>query len=74
MECLRTNRTFTGRIFQGRILGSFFYGYVLTQVPGGRLAELFGGTHNVHRNNQFKNKAMNISHILNNKKNSRKYL
>ena len=21
----------------------FFYGYVLTQVPGGRLAELFGG-------------------------------
>ncbi|XP_023326905.1 putative inorganic phosphate cotransporter [Eurytemora carolleeae] len=28
---------------QGRILGAFFYGYVLTQVPGGRLAELFGG-------------------------------
>lgn len=28
---------------QGVILGSFFYGYVLTQVPGGRLAELFGG-------------------------------
>lgn len=25
------------------MLGSFFYGYVLTQVPGGRLAELFGG-------------------------------
>ena len=25
------------------ILGMFFYGYVLTQVPGGRLAELFGG-------------------------------
>ena len=24
-------------------MGSFFYGYVLTQVPGGRLAELFGG-------------------------------
>lgn len=28
---------------QGVVLGSFFYGYVLTQVPGGRLAELFGG-------------------------------
>jgi len=27
---------------QGRILGMFFYGYVLTQLPGGRLAELFG--------------------------------
>lgn len=25
------------------ILGSFFYGYVLTQVPGGRLAEQYGG-------------------------------
>lgn len=28
---------------QGIVLGSFFYGYVLTQVPGGRLAEMFGG-------------------------------
>jgi len=28
---------------QGLILGAFFYGYVLTQVPGGRLAELWGG-------------------------------
>lgn len=28
---------------QGIVLGAFFYGYVLTQVPGGRLAELFGG-------------------------------
>lgn len=28
---------------QGLVLGSFFYGYVLTQVPGGRLAELMGG-------------------------------
>ena len=25
---------------QGIILGMFFYGYVLTQVPGGRLAEV----------------------------------
>ncbi len=24
-------------------MGSFFYGYVITQLPGGRLAELFGG-------------------------------
>ncbi|XP_030764010.1 putative inorganic phosphate cotransporter isoform X2 [Sitophilus oryzae] len=28
---------------QGIVLGAFFYGYVLTQVPGGRMAELFGG-------------------------------
>ncbi|XP_039152299.1 putative inorganic phosphate cotransporter isoform X2 [Drosophila simulans] len=28
---------------QGLVLGSFFYGYVLTQVPGGRMAELYGG-------------------------------
>ncbi|XP_066137490.1 putative inorganic phosphate cotransporter isoform X2 [Euwallacea fornicatus] len=28
---------------QGIVLGSFFYGYVLTQIPGGRLAEMFGG-------------------------------
>ena len=27
----------------GVILGMFFYGYVLTQVPGGRMAELVGG-------------------------------
>lgn len=28
---------------QGIVLGSFFYGYVLTQIPGGRLAEKYGG-------------------------------
>ena len=34
---------------QGLILGSYFYGYFLTQIPGGRLAEVssakwtFGG-------------------------------
>ncbi|XP_013186887.1 putative inorganic phosphate cotransporter [Amyelois transitella] len=28
---------------QSIILGSFFYGYVLTQIPGGRIAEKFGG-------------------------------
>lgn len=27
---------------QSIVLGSFFYGYVLTQIPGGRLAEIFG--------------------------------
>ena len=28
---------------QGIILGMFFYGYVLTQIPGGRMAEIVGG-------------------------------
>lgn len=28
---------------QGLILGSFFYGYIVTQIPAGRLSELFGG-------------------------------
>lgn len=28
---------------QGIILGMFFYGYVLTQLLGGRLAEIIGG-------------------------------
>lgn len=28
---------------QGLILGAFFYGYILTQIPAGRLSELFGG-------------------------------
>ncbi len=28
---------------QGIILGSFFYGYILTQIPGGWLATKFGG-------------------------------
>ena len=28
---------------QSLVLGCFFYGYVLTQIPGGRGAEKFGG-------------------------------
>lgn len=28
---------------QSIVLGSFFYGYVLTQIPGGRIAEMYGG-------------------------------
>jgi ACS family sodium-dependent inorganic phosphate cotransporter-like MFS transporter 5 len=28
---------------QGMILGAFFYGYVITQIPGGYLAEKYGG-------------------------------
>lgn len=28
---------------QGVILGAFFYGYILTQIPGGFLAEKYGG-------------------------------
>lgn len=29
---------------QGLIFGAFFYGYVLTQIPGGWVAENYGGT------------------------------
>uniref|UniRef100_A0A061QHU6 Sialin n=1 Tax=Cupiennius salei TaxID=6928 RepID=A0A061QHU6_CUPSA len=28
---------------RAHILGSFFYGYLVTQIPGGRMAEMFGG-------------------------------
>ncbi|XP_062581343.1 sialin-like [Saccostrea cucullata] len=28
---------------QSLVLGAFFYGYILTQIPGGWLAEVFGG-------------------------------
>ena len=28
---------------QGVVLGSFFYGYIVTQIPGGFLATKFGG-------------------------------
>lgn len=30
-------------IFVGQVLGSFFYGYILTQIPGGLLAQRIGG-------------------------------
>ena len=29
----------------GLVLGSFFYGYLLTQIPGGWIATRFGGKH-----------------------------
>lgn len=28
---------------QGLVLGSYFWGYFITQIPGGRLSELYGG-------------------------------
>jgi ACS family sodium-dependent inorganic phosphate cotransporter-like MFS transporter 5 len=28
---------------QGHVLGSFFYGYLISQIPGGILAERYGG-------------------------------
>ena len=28
---------------QGLVLGSYFWGYLITQVPGGRISELYGG-------------------------------
>ena len=27
---------------QSQVIGAFFYGYIVSQVPGGRLAEIFG--------------------------------
>ncbi|XP_067142428.1 sialin-like isoform X2 [Centruroides vittatus] len=52
-ECPLQNTTSTDELqdgeflwdktLQGFILGSFFYGYIITQLPGGRLAEIFGG-------------------------------
>lgn len=30
------------QVTQGKILGSFFYSYILFQIPGGRIAETFG--------------------------------
>ena len=27
---------------QSQVIGAFFYGYIVSQVPGGRLAEMFG--------------------------------
>ena len=32
-------------VYPGWVLSAFFYGYVLTQVPGGWLATRFGGKH-----------------------------
>ena len=29
-------------VVQSQIIGSFYYGYIVTQIPGGRLSELFG--------------------------------
>ncbi|CAD5112818.1 DgyrCDS2029 [Dimorphilus gyrociliatus] len=31
------------KVQQGHILGAFFYGYLISQIPGGILAERFGG-------------------------------
>lgn len=31
--------------FQGIILSSFFWGYIITQIPGGLVADKFGGKH-----------------------------
>ena len=30
--------------FPGAVLGSFYYGYIMLQIPGGYLALKFGGT------------------------------
>lgn len=29
-------------VVQSQIIGSFYYGYIVTQVPGGRLSEVIG--------------------------------
>ena len=33
------------KMFAGVILSSFFYGYIVTQIPGGWIASRFGGKH-----------------------------
>ena len=33
----------TCTLFSGLILGSFYYGYIVTQIPGGWLGSQFGG-------------------------------
>ena len=37
------NRILVFWLFVGLILGSFFFGYVITQLPGGWLGARFGG-------------------------------
>ncbi|KAK3748449.1 hypothetical protein QZH41_019368, partial [Actinostola sp. cb2023] len=44
-ESLTGIRRHKCNIFAGIILGSFFYGYIVTQIPGGWLASRFGGKH-----------------------------
>jgi ACS family sodium-dependent inorganic phosphate cotransporter len=47
--CLFRKQSFDGLRFewdeyaQNMILGCFFWGYVMTELPGGRLAEVIGG-------------------------------
>jgi len=33
------------RQFQGHVLSAYFYGYIVTQVPGGMLAGRYGAKH-----------------------------
>lgn len=39
----RVKNNAVGRISQGIILASFYWGYIVTHLPGGMLAERFGG-------------------------------
>ena len=40
--CLQDGPFVWEKSIQGHILGSFFYGYLISQIPGGLLAERFG--------------------------------
>jgi MFS transporter, ACS family, solute carrier family 17 (sodium-dependent inorganic phosphate cotransporter), other len=43
------------------ILGSFFWGYILTELPGGRLAELIGGHRVFGHSSKFLNQQNSYS-------------
>jgi len=43
--CLQYGEFEWSKVLQGNILSAFYVGYILTQIPGGWLANKFGGKH-----------------------------
>lgn len=46
LHCTKQNLTLKKKL-QGILLGSFYWGYILSHIPGGILAERYGGKHTV---------------------------